>query len=132
MNLHKWFHENYMVLNSDKCHYVVIGDNEPSIKITLNNNEIASSNKENPSGILLDSKLNFDSHITSICKKAGQKLSALTNNKSLPHLRSENLAVKLSSKTPVQLLPTVLNVYCSLFKYCIKQHLRTGFAFDLQ
>ena len=111
MNLHKWFHENYMELNSDKCHYVVIGDNEPSIKITLNNNEIASSNKENPSGILLDSKLNFDSHITSICKKAGQKLSALTNNKSLPHLRSENLAVKLSSKTPVQLLPTVLNVY---------------------
>ena len=27
----------------------------------------------------MDSKLNFDSHITSLCKKAGQKLSALAS-----------------------------------------------------
>ena len=26
MILHKWFHENYMVLNPGKCHYIVIGD----------------------------------------------------------------------------------------------------------
>ena len=38
-------------------------------KIILNNNEIASSNEEKL-------KLNFDSHITSLCKKAGQELSA--------------------------------------------------------
>ena len=24
--LHKWFHENHMVLNPGKCHYIVIGD----------------------------------------------------------------------------------------------------------
>ena len=77
MILHKWFHENHMVLKPGKCHYVVIGDNDPSHKIILNNNEIASSNEEKLLGILLDSKLNFDSHITSLCKKAGQKLSAL-------------------------------------------------------
>ena len=56
---------------------IVIGDDDPSHKIILNNNEIASSNEEKLLGILLDSKLNFDSHITSLCKKAGQKLSAL-------------------------------------------------------
>ena len=28
----------------------------------------------------MDSKLNFDSHITSLCKKADQKLSALARN----------------------------------------------------
>ena len=61
-----------MVLNSDKCHYIVIVNNDPTIKITLNNNKIASSNEENPLDILLDSKLNFNPHITSICK-AGQK-----------------------------------------------------------
>ena len=77
MILHKWFHENHMVLNPDKCHYIVIGDDDPNQKIILNNNEIASSNEEKLLGILLDSKLNFDSHITSLCKKAGQKLSAL-------------------------------------------------------
>ena len=77
MILHKWFHENHMVLNPDKCHDIVIGDDDPNQKIILNNNEIASSNEEKLLGILLDSKLNFDSHITSLCKKAGQKLSAL-------------------------------------------------------
>ena len=46
-------------------------------KIILNNNEIASSNEEKILGILLGSKLNFDPHITSFCKKAGQKRSAL-------------------------------------------------------
>ena len=66
-----------MVLNAGKCHYIVIGDDDPTHKIILNNNEITSSNVEKLLGILLDSKLNFDSHITSLCKKAGQKLSAL-------------------------------------------------------
>ena len=49
----------------------------PSHKIILNSNGIASSNEENLLGILLDSKLNFHSHSTILCKKAGQKLSGL-------------------------------------------------------
>ena len=67
-----------MVLNPGKCYYIVIGDDDPTHKIILNNNEIASSSEEKVLGILLDSKLNCDSHITSLCKKAGQKLSALS------------------------------------------------------
>ena len=55
----------------------MIGDDGSIHKIILSNNEIAGSNVEKLLGILLDSKLNFDSHITSLCKKAGQKLSAL-------------------------------------------------------
>ena len=111
--LRKWFHENHMILNPGKCHDIVIGGDEPTRKIILNNNEIASSNEEKRLGILLDGKLNFDSH--SLCKKAGQ-------NKSLPHSRSEILAIKLSSTIPIQLLPTDLDVYFSIFKQCIKQH----------
>ena len=48
-----------------------------SKKNFLNNNEIASTNEEKLLGILLDNKLKFESHITSLCKKAGQKFSAL-------------------------------------------------------
>ena len=69
MILYKWFHENYMVLNAGKYHYIVVVDDNLSHKIILNNNEIASSNEEKLLGILLDSKLNFESHITSFCKK---------------------------------------------------------------
>ena len=64
MILHKWFRENHMVLNSGKCHYVVIGADDPSDKIILNNNEIA-----------------------------------------------EIIVIKLSSKIPIRLLPTDLEVY---------------------
>ena len=58
--LHKWFHENHMVLSPGKCYYMVIGDTEPSHKVILNNNKIGSSNEEKLLGILLDIKLNFD------------------------------------------------------------------------
>ena len=77
MILHKCFHENHMVLNPGECHYIVIGDDDPSHKVILNNNEISNSNEEKLLGILLDSKLNFESYIISLCKKAGQELSAL-------------------------------------------------------
>ena len=38
MILHKWFHEDDMVLYPGKCHYIVIGDDDPTHKIILNNN----------------------------------------------------------------------------------------------
>ena len=41
-----------MVRNPSKCHYIEIGEDDPSHKITLNNNEIASSNEEKLLGIL--------------------------------------------------------------------------------
>ena len=45
MMLYKWLHESCMVLNPGKCHYIAIGDNGPSHKMILNNNEIASCNE---------------------------------------------------------------------------------------
>ena len=66
-----------MTLNPGKCHYMVIGSRDLSHEIMLNNNKITSSNEEKLSGIFLDSKLNFESHIGSLCRKAGQKISAL-------------------------------------------------------
>ena len=109
--LHKWFHENYMVLNHGRCHYIVIGYDNPSHKIILNNNEIASTNEEKRLGILLDSKLNFDSHILFVKKQS--KILVLLQ--SLPHSRSENLAIKLW-----------------MFKRYIKQHSRKSLTFDLR
>ena len=58
-------------------------------KLILNNNEISSSNEEKLLGIILDSKLNFDSHITSFCKKAGIKLSA--------HARISHTSLKIKN-----------------------------------
>ena len=35
-----------MVLNPGKCHYTVISEDDPSHKMILNNNEIASSDEQ--------------------------------------------------------------------------------------
>ena len=35
MILHKWLHENHIVLNPDKYHYIVIGDDDPTQKINF-------------------------------------------------------------------------------------------------
>ena len=81
MILHQWFQENHMTLNLGKCHYIVIVSRNLPHKIMLNNNKIISFNEEKLLSIFLDRKLNFESHIGSLCRKAGQKLKALARLK---------------------------------------------------
>ena len=77
MILHKWFHENHMVLNPGKCHYIVIGDDDPSHKIILNNKEIASSNEEKLLDIFLNSKLSFILTLHPFVKKQAKNVVLL-------------------------------------------------------
>ena len=93
-----------MVLNPGKCHYIVIGDDDSSHKTIFSNNQITSSNEEKLLGILLESKLNFDSRITSLFKKADQKLSALARKNHYP--------------TPDQKILLFNAVVKSQFSYC--------------
>ena len=44
---------------------------------SINEFEIESSKKEKLLGISIDTRLSFEHHITSLCKKASQKLYAL-------------------------------------------------------
>ena len=66
-----------MVLNPEKCHYLVLGKRSNSDTINLNGTKLASSSYEKLLGILIDRDLSFDKHIKSLCRKAGQKLNAL-------------------------------------------------------
>ena len=77
MILHQWFHENHMIFNPGKCHYMVISVRDLSHEIKLNNNKITSSNEEKLLGIFLEVKLNFESHMGYPCRKACQKINAL-------------------------------------------------------
>ena len=71
-----------MVPNLGKCLCMVIGDIDLSDKIISNDNETANCNKEKLLGFLLDSKLNFDSHIASLCKETGQIITLFQIRKS--------------------------------------------------
>ena len=106
MILHQWFHENHMTLNPGKCHYMVLGSRDLVHDIMPNNSNITSSNEEKLLGIFLDSKLNFESHIASLCRKTCQKINALATLNS--YLTSDQRNLLLNSVIKSQF------TYCSL------------------
>ena len=108
-----------------KCHYIVICEDDPSHKIIQNNSVIANSTEEKLLDILLDSKLNLDSHITFLCEKSGQKLSALARINY--YLTPDQKIFILNSVVKSQFSSKI-----SIFKQCLKQHSRKSLTFDVQ
>ena len=73
----KWFSNNYMKANADKCHLLVT-NNAENYSINLGGIKIDNSSKEKLLGILVDNQLKFDRHIKNhLCKKASNKLHVL-------------------------------------------------------
>ena len=117
MILHQWFHESRMTLNPGKCHYMVISSRDLSHEIMLNNSKITSSNEEKL-GIFLDSKLNFESHMGSLCRKAGKKISALARFKN--YLASDQKKLLLNSVIKSQF------TYCRLIRVLTSRYLKNA------
>ena len=74
----KWFEENYMVLNADKCHFMCLGKDTENETFIFNNFIFNNSNEEKILGITIDNKLTFKGHIKILCRKAAQKMGALS------------------------------------------------------
>ena len=78
--LNKWFKDNCMLLNEEKCKYMIIepqrtksGESE----IRIGDHSVKNTDKEKLLGVVLDNHLKFDHHIKKICNEAGKKISAL-------------------------------------------------------
>ena len=65
-----------MKANPDKCH--LLTSNSDKLSVFVDNYNIKSSKCEKHLGIKIDDKLRFNTHVDEICKKAGQKLNALS------------------------------------------------------
>ena len=68
-----WFKNNFLKGNADKCH--LITSSKTPVEIDVSNITIMSEEKVKLVGIYIDNKLNFDYHISQICKKAGGKIA---------------------------------------------------------
>ena len=73
-NLFEWFKNNHMKANADKCHLLVTRDTDVTAKIGEFD---VKNSREKLLGVKIDSKLSFENHVSSLCKKASQKLHAL-------------------------------------------------------
>ena len=73
--LFNWFKNNRLKNNVDKCHVLVSTSKPVGIKVgdyTIDNSEC-----EKLLGVKIDVNLNFNDHISDLCKKASRKISAL-------------------------------------------------------
>ena len=67
-----------MILSPGKCHFMSIGkDTHDEDVFYYDNLTLKNSNEEEILGVTIDRKLTFHQHIKKMCRKAGQKLSAL-------------------------------------------------------
>ena len=75
--IQNWFHENFMVLNAKKCHYICFETSSENDDFILNGIKLLNSCKEKILGEIIDNELMYDPHFRSMCKKAAQKLGVL-------------------------------------------------------
>ena len=72
----EWFNQNKMIINPDKFQAMLLEkrneNNQSCLKI--NNQTIINTNCMKLLGINIDSMLNFDSHISDLCKKVSMQL----------------------------------------------------------
>ena len=77
----KWFENNYMKINSDKCHLFISGNKFEHLWVKIGNDRIWESRTVKLLGITLDNDLKFDEHLNNVCLIANRKLSALSRIK---------------------------------------------------
>ena len=80
-SLDEWFQNNYMLLNQEKCQFMIIESSRAQriekAKIKLSNKYIEEISKGKLLGISFDNKLTMSDHIKKICKQSSKKLYAL-------------------------------------------------------
>ena len=73
----EWFENNSMKLNQDKCHSLVSAYKHENICARIGGVKIWKCSKRKLLGVTIDKDLNFNEYVSSLCKKAGRKLSIL-------------------------------------------------------
>ena len=70
VKLFKWFHENGLKANQDKCHFLDI-----NTKFSLPACILKNPGSHKVLGVIIDRKLNFNEHVTNLCDKHSQEFS---------------------------------------------------------
>ena len=74
--LMKWFNNNYFKMNANKCQ-LLITNHENDVSVNIDGQKIECSKSVKLLGVCIDNKLDFNEHVSNICKKVSKKLHAL-------------------------------------------------------
>ena len=92
--LASWFTDNYFKMNAEKCH-LIVPKHDNDVHININNKIIKGEKSVTLLGVKIDNKLNFDEHVTDICKKANKKLHALA--RVAPFMEKDKLRILMKA-----------------------------------
>ena len=73
--LMKWFQDNYLQMNANKCHLLITNINDRTVHI--DQDIIKCEDSVKLLGVTIDNKLTFKEHLSNLCKKVSLKLHAL-------------------------------------------------------
>ena len=76
--LENWFYNNYMVLNPRKCEFMGFGKTNENEVFTYHEIRLKKTTTKKLIGITIDKHLNFNEHLTNVCKRASRKLNSLS------------------------------------------------------
>ena len=107
-NLLEWFKNNHMKANADKCHLLVTRDTDVIAKI--GEFDVKNSREEKLLGVKIDSKLSFENHVSSLCKKARQNLHALARVVHFMDLAKRKSLMKVFITSQFNYCPLILDV----------------------
>ena len=104
----KWFNDNQMKANPDKCNFICSSSVKTSI--IIENEQIRNSSWEKNLVVFFDCKLTFQSHINNICKKTSQKLNVISRIAPYLDFHKKKLTGNAFFHGPVELLPINMDV----------------------
>ena len=90
----EWFESNYVKQNQDKCHLLVSGYKHENIWARIAEVKIWDSSKQTLLGVVIDKDFSFNEYVSSLCKKAGRKLSVLSRLSNLMSFQQRRLLLK--------------------------------------
>ena len=91
-DLLKWFDDDLMKSNPDKCH--LLASSCEKIKMEIGDFEIENSTCEKLLGVHFDNRLTFDYHISGLCKKTSKKINELARVSQYINLSKRNISTK--------------------------------------
>ena len=108
-----WFDCNYMKLNQNKCHFLISGNGSEHIWTKVGDKMIWESAEEKLLGVTIDKNLTFNPHLKTLCKRVGQKISALARIVKLLPFHQRRIILKTFIESQFNYCPLVW-MFCSI------------------
>ena len=110
ITLFKWFLDNQLKANSDKCHFIT--SKQTCMNLKIGNINIENNTCEKLVGVKVDNKLNFNENLDGIIKKASRKVNTLSRIFPFIDLTKKSLLINSFFSSQFSYCPLIWMCHC--------------------